>query len=153
MLQTISWSQYIAVIVLLLMGYYAYVGYKYYRWELLALIGIRKVETGNTSRPVEDFKQKMILETHTDYLPKESLSATNFLIAIEDEISAYLNGIADDIPSKKEVLDTLRVIVAKYPVSALSGNNNSLYQFILSKAEAVQPGIISQEDLSAIFHK
>lgn len=149
MLQTISWNQYITSIVLLLAFYYAYVGYKYYRWELLALIGIRKIEPGNATIPVEELKGKLVSENQEDYLPKES--ATNTMQVIKDEINAYLAGTADSMPSKIELLNSLQAIVAKHPATTLSGNSNSLHQFVLTETEAIHPGAINQDDLNIIF--
>jgi hypothetical protein len=149
MLQSISWNQYITSIVLLLAFYYAYVGYKYYRWELLALIGIRKIEPGTATIPVEELKGKLVSENPEDYLPK--VSATNIMQVIKDEINAYLAGTADSMPSKTELINSLQAIVAKHPAIKLSGNNNSLHQFILAETETIHPGAINQDDLNIIF--
>lgn len=149
MLQSISWNQYITSVVLLLVCYYGYVGYKFYRWELLSLIGIKKIEAGVSTIPIEDFKEKLVSENHEDYLPKAP--AGNPLPSIKDEITAYLAGTADSLYSKTELLNALQVIVTKYPAATLAGNSNSLHQFILSETEAVHPGILSSEDVNRLL--
>ncbi len=151
MLQSISWNQYMTSVIILLVCYYAYVGYKYYRWELLSLIGIKKIYAATTPIPVEEFKAKLVSENNIDYLPKEVVGRTNALQSIKDEITAYLTGTADSIPSKNELLNALQVIVSKYPATNLSGHNNSLHQFILTETEAIHPGVITQDDLPVIF--
>lgn len=151
MLQTISWSQYLSFILLLLSCYYAWVGYKYYRWELLGLIGIRKIEPVAPAIHIDEFKQKLVPENPNDYLPKEPKQTPTIVQAIKDEISAYLLGSADSILSKEEIINALQVIVAKYPATNLSGHNNSLHQFILAETDAIHLGIISQDDISRIL--
>lgn len=151
MLQSISWNQYITSILMLLAFYYFYVGYKYYRWELLGLIGIKKIEPGVAAIPVEEFKGKLISENNDDYLPKEFASATNTMQPIKDEITAYLIGTADSVPSKNELINALQAIVAKYPATTLSGNSNSLHQFVITETEAIHPGVINEDDLTTIF--
>lgn len=151
MLQSISWNQYLTSIILLLVCYYVYVGYKFYRWEFLSLVGIKKTESGVADIPIEEFKAKLVSENHASYLPKETVDGTNILQSIKDEITAYLTATADSIPSKNELLNALQVIVAKYPATNLSGHNNNLHQFILAETEAIHPGVITQDDLSVIF--
>lgn len=151
MLQSISWNQYLTSILLLLVCYYVYVGYKFYKWELLSMVGIKKIEPGVADIPIEEFKAKLVSENPADYLPKETAGGTNALQSIKDEITAYLIGTADSILSKNELLNALQVIVAKYPATNLSGNNNSLHQFILAETEAIHPGVITQDDLPVIF--
>ncbi|HMO60723.1 MAG: hypothetical protein QM725_07215 [Lacibacter sp.] len=151
MLQSISWSQYLTSLILLLVCYYVYVGYKFYSWELLNLVGIKKIEPGVADIPIEEFKAKLVSENHAAYLPKETVDGANVLQSIKDEITAYLIATVDSIPSKNELLNALQVIIAKYPAKNLSGNNNSLHQFILAETEAIHPGVITQDDLPVIF--
>lgn len=150
MLQTISWGQYITAMALLLAFYYAYVGYKYYKWELLSVIGIKKINAEVAPIPVEEFKAKLVSENHEDYLPNKTSTGIT-VQAIKDEIKAYLGSTSDSIPSKNELLNSLQVIVTKYPAINFSGHNNSLHQFILSETEAVHPGVITQDDLPFVF--
>lgn len=145
MFQTISWNQYIITIALLLAFYYAYVGYKYYRWELLGFIGIKKIDADAAPIPIEEFRAKLFSENNEDYLPKSTAGIS--LQSIKDEIKAYLESTADSIPSKTTLLSALQVIVVKYPATNLSGHNNSLHQFILTETEAIHPGVITQDDL------
>jgi hypothetical protein len=151
MLQSISWNQYLTSTLLLLVCYYAYVGYKFYKWELLGLVGIRKIEPGVAEIPIEELKATLVSENHADYLPKETADGVNAFQSIKDEITAYLTATADSILSKNEILNALQVIVAKYPATYLSGLNNSLHQFVLAETEAIHPGIITQDDLPVIF--
>lgn len=149
MFQTISWSQYITTIALLLAFYYAYVGYKYYRWELLGVFGIKKINETAAPIAVEEFKAKLVSENHEDYLPQSSAGIS--LQPIRDEIKAYMESIADAVPSKTDLVNALQVIVAKYPATNLSGSNNSLHQFILTETEAIHPGLIIKDDMAFIF--
>lgn len=149
MLQSISWNQYISSIILLLVCYYGYVGYKFYRWELLGLIGIKKIEAGVSTISIEDFKEKLVSENHEDYLPKAAAGKT--LQSIKDEIAACLAGTANSLYSKTDLLNALQAIVTKYPAATVAGNSNSLHQFILSETEAVHPGVLSAEDVNRLL--
>ena len=44
MFNSITWGQYFSTLALLLVCYYTVIGFRYYRWKILAVIGIKKVE-------------------------------------------------------------------------------------------------------------
>jgi hypothetical protein len=70
---------------------------------------------------------------------------------MQDEIKAYLQGTADTILSKDELISALQAVAAKYPASIHSGYGNGLHQFILGEAEKAHPGLVEPEDVEAIF--
>ncbi len=43
MFNSITWAQYFTTVGLILCFYYLGIAYRYYRWEILSLIGIKKV--------------------------------------------------------------------------------------------------------------
>jgi hypothetical protein len=149
MLNSISWNQYISFVAVLLAFYYVYIAYKYFRWELLGFAGIKRVDDSAVPIPVEEFKAKLVTESNTDYLPKETGLAS--LRSFKDELNAYLVGTADSMISKSELLNALQVIAVKYPAINILGNNNNLHQYILAEIEAVHPGIINLDELTVIF--
>ena len=56
MLNSITWGQYITAIVLTLIFYYVVIGYKYFKWEILALIGFSDGGFAET----HGFRRKML---------------------------------------------------------------------------------------------
>lgn len=153
MLQAISWNQYIISILLLLIFYYSYVGIKYYKWELLGIIGIQRIEAGSAAISVDEFKEKLISERNENYLPKEPVYTPNFIQLFTDEFKAYLASTVDAIPSKTDMLNSLQAITEKYPGINFHGNNNSLHQYVHQEIEAIHPGLINPEDLANIFSR
>lgn len=116
MLQSISWSQYITALLLALICYYVYVAYKYFRWEILAVIGIKRVDEKHVSVPVAEIKKQFTSSNHADFLPKEPLSEVNGMLqAFWDEANAYLSEIKPQAP-KEEICFAVKIILEKYPV-------------------------------------
>ncbi|RTL60091.1 MAG: hypothetical protein EKK37_04405 [Sphingobacteriales bacterium] len=117
MFSSISWSQYVSTLVILLACYYAYVAYKYYSWELLAIVGIKKVEPGTTTLTTAEFKQQITAENHADYLSKDpgETDLSPVINSLEDEITAYLQESGNDA-TKLDILNSLKQICSKYPV-------------------------------------
>lgn len=152
MLSSISWSQYLSAILISLICYYVYVGYKYFHWELLALIGIKKVEPGANPIVVADIKKQFVSENHSDYLPKE-IPETDFtpvINALEDEVKVFLQEAGSGI-DKASLLSSLQQICQKYPVSRNSDNINELNLFILKEVEKYNSGIINMQDIQQLW--
>jgi hypothetical protein len=152
MLSSISWGQYLSSLLISLICYYAYVGYKYFHWELLALIGIKKVDAGAIPIAVADIKKQFVSESHSDYLPKE-VTDTDFtpvINAFEDEIKAFLQE-AGNGKDKVSLLSTLQQICQKYPVLKSSDNSDELNLFVLKEVEKYNSGIINLQDIQQFW--
>jgi len=152
MLSSISWGQYLSAILISLICYYAYVGYKYFHWELLALIGIKKVDAGATPIAVADLKKQFVSESHSDYLPKEvtDTDITPVINAFEDEVKAFLQEAGNGI-DKASLLTALQQICQKYPVLKSSDNSDELNLFILKEVEKYNSGIINLQDIQQLW--
>lgn len=152
MLSSISWGEYLSAVLISLACYYAYVGYKYFQWEILAAIGIKKLEHGTTPIPVTEFKNQIISESHADYLPKENTDAdiSPMLSSFEDEIKAFLLEVGSST-DKDALLINLRHICKKYPVLKYSDTLNELNKFILLEIEKYQPELINIEDIQQLW--
>lgn len=136
MLQSISWSQYISTLLLSIILYYAYVAYKYFRWEILSLIGIKKVDEKGTPIPVAEIKKQFTASNHADFLPKEPLVEVNGkLQPFWDEMNAYLAEVKPQAP-KEEVCFAIKKILEKYPEL-----NSTEYK---TEAEATICGLLNQ---------
>lgn len=152
MLSSISWGQYLSAVLISLIWYYAYVGYKYFHWELLALIGIKKVEPGATPIAVADLKKQFVSESHSNYLPKE-VTDTDFtpvINAFEDEVKAFLQE-AGSGTDKASLLTDLQHICQKYPVLKNSDNSDELNLFILKEVEKYNFEIINVQDIQQFW--
>jgi hypothetical protein len=152
MLSSISWGEYLSAVVVSLACYYAYVGYKYFRWEMLALIGIKKAETGATPIAVADFKKQFVSESHSDFLPKEAVDPdiTPIINAFEDEVKAFLQDAGSDT-DRASLLVTLKQICKKYPVLKSSDNLDEVNIFLLAEVDKYKSEIISLHDIQQLW--
>ena len=148
MLQSISWSQYFSTLLLLLIVYYAYVAYKYFRWEILSLIGIKKIEEKVTPIAVTDFKKQFTSSNHTDFMPANN--AENMFQAFTDEVKAYLYE-ANPFAPKEEILFALQQIISKYPAVKNTGSKATINEFILRETNKHYQGLLQEEDFLPIW--
>jgi hypothetical protein len=101
--------------LLALICYYAYVAYKYFRWEILAVIGIKRIDQKKEGVPVAEIKKQFTASNHADFLPKEPLNEVNGLLQLFwDEMNAYLSEVKPQAP-KEEVCFAIKKILEKYP--------------------------------------
>lgn len=152
MLSSISWSQYVSTLAILLICYYAYVGYKYYSWELLGLIGIQKVEPGEMSIPVAELRKQFTSGNQPDYLPKDIPDAdiSPVITSFEDEVRAFAIEAGDNI-ERAELLDALQQIMVKYPVLRNLDSHTELNEFILMMTTQNNRGIITEKDIQQLW--
>jgi hypothetical protein len=95
--------------------YYTYVAYKYYRWEILSLIGIKKIDEKGAPIHVAEIKKQFTSSNHADFLPKEIIDdASTIFQPFWDEANAYLSEMKPEAP-KEEILFAIKLIVEKYP--------------------------------------
>jgi hypothetical protein len=152
MFSSISWSQYVATIIIVLAGYYSYVGYKYFRWELLALIGIKKVDDNTIIIPVVEQTRTPKTENHNDYLPKANMEVdiSPLVQAFTDEVQAYINEASANSP-KPEIVYSLQQIAAKYKVLKEADCKTELQQFVYKVTSNKFSGLIEKEDTELLW--
>lgn len=152
MLSSISWGQYLSAVLISLICYYAYIGYKYFHWELLALIGIKEVEPGTTDIVVADLKKQFVSESHSDYLPKEvtNTDLTPVINSFKEEVYAFLQEAGSGI-DKASLLSALQQICQKYPVLKSSDNSDELNLVILKEVEKYNSEIINIQDIQQLW--
>lgn len=150
MFNSITWGQYLSAVALLLVLYYAFVGFKYFRWEILSLIGIKKVDNDTIAIPaMVNTKPE---EKHEDYFPKPPLKTDTspMVQPFTDEVQAYLNQ-ADNGISKHELLDALQQLIEKYPTAQNAEYRNELTYFIATAVNAKYPQLLRASDISQLL--
>ena len=150
MFNSITWGQYLFAVTLLLVLYYAFVGFKYFRWEILSLIGIKKVDNDTiVIPPVTSTRPE---ENHEDYLPKppQTTDTSPMVQPFTDEVQAYLNQTDNGI-SKHELIDGLQQLFEKHPVVQNAEYRNELTYFIASSVNLKYPQLLRASDISQLW--
>lgn len=110
----------------MLLFYYCFVGLKYFRWEILSLIGIKRIDEKGTPIPIAEIKKQFTSSNHADFLPKEYPDeATVIIQPFWDEANAYLSEMKPEAP-KEEILFAVKMIVGKYPGLHSAANKQEL---------------------------
>ena len=154
MFDTITWAQYFTTVISLLICYYAFIGFRYYRWEILGIIGIKKVEDNTTGiSTVADFKKSLETKSHEDYLPKPTLEIdiSPLVQSFTDEVKAYLQESSREI-LKDELMHSIELIILKYPVLKDSDYKQELVQFIFDEANAKYPNLFQVKEIKQLLN-
>lgn len=155
MFNSITWGQYFSTLALLLVCYYAFVGYRYYRWEILGIIGIRKVEDSAVgSSELSTFKNLILTENPGDYLPKPDLEIdiSPLVQSFTDEVQAYLQEISKNKMPKEELLSSLQEIARKYPALKNADCKDELTQFVLNEVNRQYPNLLQLNDVNFLLN-
>jgi hypothetical protein len=151
MFSSISWGQYLTTIVVFLVLYYIYVAFKYFRWEILALIGISKVN--NDTIAIPSSANNRTTENPEDYLPKpqQNSNIPPLLQPFTDEVQAYLIQTENGI-SKPEIIDALQQLIEKYPVAQHAEYRSELTYFIAAAVNEKYPQLLQANDISQLWN-
>ncbi len=153
MLQSISWGQYISVLLFLLVCYYFFIGYRYYRWEILGLIGIKKMERDEpVVHTVANLKKAFEVEDHEDYLPRQSadIDISPLVQSFTDEVKAYILAASKSV-IKEELSYALQVIIRKYPALQNADCKDEMVQFILTETNSKYPKLLEPVDANRLW--
>lgn len=149
MLKSISWSDYLATLTFLLVVYYVYVVLRYYRLELLKIIGIQKVDkelvqfpmtalNANDAAPVAE---RALMNTPVN------IDITPVVDAFLAEAEAYLEQASIDKTLKQEILYGLQRISARYPVLSNPDYGSGLERDIEGLAARLLPNLFAAAEI------
>lgn len=132
MLTQISWSSYIVTVLLLSAVYYLFIGYWYYRDDLLKLVSGKRVTTN-------DF-----VSTAFRQLPLEQ--------SFSDEIMAFMEQAGKDKLDKKDIIQSLQLLLQKYPTLKDSASQESIQNLIVNECTSYCSIHLSDEELSVLWN-
>ena len=154
MFNSITWAQYFSAIAFILFCYYTVIGFRYYRREILHLIGIKKVEVCSINiSGLSNFKNLTEVKNHEEYLPKSSkeIDISPLVQSFTDEVHAYLEEANQNKLKKNELLNSLQIIVSKYPAFKDADCSDDLMQLVLNAADKHYPNQIQSNDVHQIW--
>ena len=133
MFTEISWNSYLTIVIVLLAVYYVFIGLLYYSSNIVGLLSGKKFTQRDTLTSV--FEMDTLTEKKNLFQTAHSLS---------DEIQAYLNEAGRNSLNKEDVVQSLKVMLAKYPVIKTSLRN------FCSSALRIPPQMVSSPARHAI---
>ena len=155
MFNSISWTQYFFALIILLFLFYTIIGFRFYRWELLGFIGIKKV-----TADLQDIHEVLNNPIFNDLTDKQEMSqpeqtsdsdSSSLLRLLSDEISAYINTEKDESITKDEVLASLKAIFKKYPSIKKLDLQISMEQELLYEIQLKYPHLIQKNDMEILW--
>ena len=156
MFNSITWVQYFSVIILLLVFYYILIGFRFYKWEILSIIGIRKVDdvSLNTTAALSNLKEFATSENHENYLPKSSLEIdiSPLVQSFTDEVTAFVQEADEAEITKEEVINSLQVICSKYPAIKNADCRKDLEVAVLKEISLKYPTLLQQKDFKNLWN-
>lgn len=154
MLSSISWSNYFAATSILVIFYYVAIGYKYYKQDILALIGNNNQSPKTLSFATENLQLKPVIANHKNYQPLATDTVENLPNLVQsftDETTAYLQQAGNDQTDKVTILLTLQRIILKYPALIKSDFKQSLEAFISNEVESNSTIQLSEDEVGRLW--
>jgi len=154
MFNSITWGQYFSTIIYLLIIYYAVIGFKFYKWEILAAIGIRKVDSATLDTvSLSGLKKYVSPENDEDYQPKQSMEIdiSPLIQSFNDEVAAFLQE-ADKVEiTKEQITNSLQSICSKYPAIKNADCKDELILMAANEINLKYPNLFHQNELVRLW--
>jgi hypothetical protein len=154
MFNAISWSDYLSTVLFLLGVYYVIIVYRFYKEEILGIIGIKVVQPAKFSASeFEELKQSFKSNKDEDYMPKPEpdVDLTPVILSFKDETSAFLQEAAANKIIKPEILFALETIAHKYAVLNNADCKAGIIGELHEEANTHMPGVLSRDDFKTLF--
>lgn len=153
MFTEISWNSYITIVIVLLAGYYLFIGFRYYRTDILHLLSGRKFTQTDSVSFTSTQQIKPDQSSHPANMQEGFEKQNLFQLAqsFSDEIQAYLNEAGRNTLNKKEVMQSLKSLLAKYPSIKNSSFQEFIQNLIKTECETSCSIHLSEEELSALW--
>ena len=156
MFNSITWGQYFSAITLLLIIYYILIGFRFYKWEIFSVIGIRKVDADslNTTAALSNLKKFAASENHENYLPKPNLEIdiSPLVQSFTDEVTAFVQGADEAEITKEEIINSLQAICTKYPAIKNADCRKDLEVDVLKEINLKYPALFKQNDFKNLWN-
>lgn len=155
MFSSITWGQYISAIIFVLFIYYILIGFIFFKWEILSLVGIKKIsdEALTTSAALINLKEFTVTENNEDYLPKSAENDNSPLVhSFTDELDAFVGGADKNDLSKEQIMYSLQSICSKYPTIKNSECRNDLEAHLQTEINLKYPGLFQHNDFKKIWN-
>lgn len=154
MFNTISWNDYFSTVLFSLVFYYVVIAYRFYKEEILSIIGIKVVQPAKFSTTeFEELKQSFKSNKDEDYMPKPApdVDLTPVILSFKDEASAFLQEAAANKIIKPEILYALETIAHKYAVLSNADCKAGIISELHEEANMQMPGAFSIDDFKTLF--
>lgn len=151
MLSSISWAGYFTAIAILLVVYYAVIGYRFYRNDIIVITGGL-----NNQRSLSFVKDHLRQEisSQKDQKGEDIINNTPLLVeSFTDEIRAFLQEAKNNELSKGTIFHSLQIIVSKYPSLKISEYKSLLEQLIIDETELNCDVLIKEDEVSRVWNE
>jgi len=141
MLSRVSWSEYAGVVIILLVIYYAFVGIKYYRNEIMTLLSGKLPKKNGTSKKEADQKGDEFSDTST--FDELEMTVNDIRYAILDKAGKQTD--------KAELSFQLKQRLANYTGLRKPAYRVAINNYIITHAKEICGVVYNADELNAIW--
>lgn len=151
MFTSITWNEYFFFTLTILFLYYTFIAIRFYKWELLAITGIKRELPASNQLQTADLRQQFI--TASSYTDEQMTSAATDSDIINGMAKAEITALFANSPetiSSNTLSDSLNAVISKYPSLAMQ-QRQDLSRFIYDEAGTYFPGLLSQNEVEQLW--
>lgn len=139
--------------IVVLAVYYLVIGFRYYRSDLLQLLSEKRFTSTDSVRFTGTQQIKPGQSSHQVNMQQAFEKQDIFQVAqsLSDEIQAYLNEAGRGTVNKEDIIQSLRLLIAKYPSVKESAFREVVQNLIISECETTCSIHLSEEEINVLW--
>lgn len=141
------------MLIIFLLAYYLFIGFRYYKADLLQLFSGRKNSDKNNFAITETIAA--IKQRPDEIYMRQSVEDQNLyrlLQSLSDEIQALLGEAGSNKMNKDEIISALKLLLAKYAVLKNSSLCESIQHLIQAECETSCSVRLGEEEVSGLWN-
>ena len=153
-----SWTSYWQAIAIILLLYYGFVLFFYYRKDFLKLLAGNKSQLSAGVLQPAHLKDLSAGRQNKNEVVKEILADTNnskelmpVLQSLIDEVVAYMEHAGHAGAVKEEVVFSIQQIIKKYPVLKFTAHQPAINDLILYECETKCSVKLDEDDINSVW--
>jgi hypothetical protein len=155
MLHSITWGQYFSTVTTVLVIYYITICFRYFKWEILNVIGIKRISNSSFSHgSTADLHAGNNSDDISAPVPNSTseIDMTFLIQSFTDEIKAFVQRTDNSEIEKEEIINSIRTISSKYTALIESNFKKELEVFVFNEINQQYPKMIEIKDLNKIWY-
>jgi hypothetical protein len=159
MFSAISWSDYLTILLVSAIFYYAFVLYFFYRNDLLQFFKKKQVATndmagfdvGNHDTELAN----MVKESYPTLIPttQSHPGYSPIVQSLIDEVQAFVEEVGKNKFSKEQILSSVTYLINKYPSVKLSPFKKSISDLIIEECKTHCSVTITEDEVNGLWEE
>ena len=157
MFNQISWAYYTQIVAFILIAYYLFILYKYYRYDLLRFlkkkhnVSNQKLAFTSADQGSDLFEKGTVVHPNNMQTEESNEDCYPYVQTLSDEVQAFIIEAGNNSFDKEQLVPSIQLLLSKYPSVKSSPNNKDIRNLIKKECETNCSVYLSESELDGLW--